>query len=217
MFQRLHESGLLKPSKCAFFQKKVWYLGHIISRDGVTTDPEKTAKVATWQVPISKKDTQRFLGFANFYWRFIKDFAQLAWLLHRLTENTSSFGWTDKCQSSFDQLRRCLCLAPVLAYPEFEKPFILDTDASDTGIGGVFSQLDGDGRRRVIAYGIWLLITHQHHQPNVAPRGPPPQRDLRSEVPTTRPNSPGPPVWNCYVLNSGCIPNREGSCVTVVS
>ena len=59
VFQRLRESGLrLKPSKCAFFQKEVRYLGHIISRDGITTDPEKTAKVATWQVPISKKETQ---------------------------------------------------------------------------------------------------------------------------------------------------------------
>ena len=93
-------------------------------------------------------------SFANYYRSFIKDFAQLA-PLHRLTENTSSFRWTDECQSSFDQLRRCLCL--VLAYPDFEKPFILDTDASDTGIGGVLSQVDGEGRERVIAYGSRLL------------------------------------------------------------
>ena len=154
MFQRLRESGLrLKPSKWSFFQKEVRYLGHIISRDGVTTNPEKTVKVATWQVPISKKETQQFLGFANYYRRYIKDFAQLARPLHRLTENTSSFRWTDECQSSFDQLRRCLCSAPVLAYPDFEKPLILDTDASDTGIGGVLCQADGEGSERVIAYG----------------------------------------------------------------
>ena len=69
--------------------------------------------------------------------------------------NTSPFRWTHECQSSFDQLRRCS--APVLAYQDFEKPFILDTDASDTGIGGVLSQVDGEGRERVIAYGSRLL------------------------------------------------------------
>ena len=158
VFQRLRESGLkLKPSKCSFFQKSVQYLGHVISRDGVATDPEKTAKVATWPVPTSRREAQQFLGFANYYRRFVKDFAQLARPLHRLTEKTAPFTWSDECQSSFDRLRECLCSAPVLAYPDFTRPFILDTDASDTGIGGVLSQLDEDGRERVIAYGSKLL------------------------------------------------------------
>ena len=158
VFQRLHQSGLrLKPSKCSFFKEQVQYLGHIISRDGVATDPEKTAKVATWPVPTCKRETQQFLGFANYYRRFIKDFAQLARPLHRLTEKTAPFTWNGECQTSFDQLRKCLCSAPVLAYPDFSRAFILDTDASDTGIGGVLSQLDENGRERVIAYGSKLL------------------------------------------------------------
>ena len=158
VFQRLRESGLrLKPSKCSFFRKQVQYLGHVISRDGVATDPEKTAKVATWPVPTCKREVQQFLGFANYYRRFIKDFAQLARPLHRLTEQTTPFIWTDSCQESFDQLRRCLCSAPVLAYPDFSKPFILDTDASDAGVGGVLSQVDSNGEERVIAYGSRLL------------------------------------------------------------
>ena len=158
VFQRLRESGLrLKPSKCSFFKSEVQYLGHIISRDGVATDPEKTAKVATWPVPASKKEVQQFIGFANYYRCFIKDFAQHARPLHRLTEQTSQFQWTDVCQEAFGELCKRLCSAPVLAYPDFEKPFILDTDASDVGIGGVLSQLDGEGKERVIAYGSRLL------------------------------------------------------------
>ena len=158
VFQRLRESGLrLKPSKCSFFKSEVQYLGHIISCDGVATDPEKTAKVAMWPVPASKKEVQQFIGFANYYRRFIKDFAQHARPLHRLTDQTSQFQWMDACQEAFGELCKRLCSAPFLAYPDFEKPFILDTDASDVGIGGVLSQLDGEGKERVIVYGSRLL------------------------------------------------------------
>ena len=158
VFQRLRESGLrLKPSKCFFFRHQVQYLGHIISREGIATDPAKTDKVSTWPTPSSKRETQRFLGFAGYYRRFVKDFARIARPLHRLTERTASFVWTDECQDAFNELRRCLCSAPVLAYPDFSRPFILDTDASDVGIGAVLSQVDGEGRERVIAYGSRLL------------------------------------------------------------
>ena len=158
VLQRLQESGLrLKPTKCAFFKKEVKYLGHIISRNGVATDPDKTAKVASWPVPTSKREVQQFVGFANYYRRFIKAFAQLARPLHRLTEQGVPFKWTDSCQEAFDQLRARLCSSPVLAYPDFSKPFILDTDASDVGISGVLSQLDSEGRERVIAFGSRLL------------------------------------------------------------
>ena len=158
VFQRLQEAGLrLKPAKCAFFRKEVQYLGHIISRQGVATDPEKVGKVASWPVPTSRREVQQFVGFANYYRRFIKDFAQLARPLHRLTERTAPFTWSHECQESFDQLRERLCSTPILAYPDFQRPFILDTDASDTGIGGVLSQMDDQGRERVIAYGSRLL------------------------------------------------------------
>ena len=158
VLQRLRESGLrLKPAKCCFFQTRVHYLGHIISRDGVATDPQKTDKVAQWPTPTCRREVQQFLGFANYYRRFIRNFAQLARPLHRLNERTATLVWTDQCQDSFDTLRRCLCSSPVLAYPDFSRPFILDTDASDVGIGGVLSQLDVEGRERVVAYGSRLL------------------------------------------------------------
>ena len=158
VLQRLRESGLrLKPSKCSFFQSEVQYLGHIISRDGVATDPFKTEKVTTWPTPTSVRETQQFLGFAGYYRRFVKDFAQVARPLHRLTERPTNFVWTTECQDAFDELRRRLTSAPILAYPNFSRQFVLDTDASDTGIGAVLSQIDGEGQERVVAYGSRLL------------------------------------------------------------
>ena len=157
-FNRLREAGLrLKPSKCAFFRSEVQYLGHIISREGVATDPAKVVKVVTWPVPTSKRKVQQFLGFANYYRRFIQDFARVARPLHRLTEQTASFVWNETFQQAFDQLHGSLCSAPVLVYPDFSIPFILDTDASDVGLGGVLSQIDGEGREHVITYGRRLL------------------------------------------------------------
>lgn len=145
VFQRLRESGLrLKLEKYSFFKHQVKYLGHIISRDGVATDPSKTQKVATWPIPQSKRETQQFLGFAGYYRRFIKNVA------HSLTERTAKFAWTTECTQAFNELRQLLCSAPILAYPDFTRQFILDTDASDTGLGAVHSQVDDEGRERVI-------------------------------------------------------------------
>ena len=158
VLQRLRESGLrLKPSKCSFFQSEVQYLGHIISRDGVATDPSKTEKVTTWTTPTSVRETQQFSGFAGYYRRFVKDFAQVARPLHRLTEHPTNFVWTTECQDAFDEVRRRLTSTPILAYPDFSRQFVLDTDASDTGIGAVLSQIDGEDQERVVAYGSRLL------------------------------------------------------------
>ena len=154
VLQRVRESNLrLKLSKCCFFRDHVTYLGHAISRDGIATDPAKTERVASWPTPTSKQEVQHFLGFAGYYRKFVKDFTTIACPLHRLTECTASFIWGDDCKRAFDDLRQSLCSAPILAYPDFNRPFILDTDASDLGIGGVLSQVDEEGRERVVAYG----------------------------------------------------------------
>ena len=153
VFQRLRQAGLkIKPSKCTFFQHEVNYLGHVVSQHGVSADPKKVDKVAAWPTPKSTKEVQQFLGFAGYYRRFVKSFADIARPLHRLTEKRTSFHWSKDCQEAFERLRKALVSAPVLAYPDYTRPFILDTDASNTGIGAVLSQVDSDGRERAIAY-----------------------------------------------------------------
>ena len=158
VFQRIRSGGLkLRPDKCSFLQKNVRYLGHIVGVDGLQVDPEKVEKVASWPVPQSPKQIQQFLGFANYYRRFIQGFANVARPLHRLTEHTASFHWTTECQKAFENLRDRLTKAPVLAFPDYSLSFTLDTDASDTGIGAVLSQKTSDGKEVVLAYGSRLL------------------------------------------------------------
>ena len=158
IFQKLRQAGLkLRPKKCAFLQRQVNYLGHVVTCDGMAADPTKVEKVATWLMPTTTKEVQQFLGFAGYYRRFVSDFAEIARPLYRLTERTSVFRWTDECQAAFEKLRQRLVTAPVLAYPDYSKPFTLDTDASATGIGGVLSQQDSEGRERVIAYASRVL------------------------------------------------------------
>ena len=132
------------------------FLGHIISSQGIATDPKKTSKVATWPTPTCRRDVQQFLGLANYYRRFIKNFADVAKPLHRLTEKTTTFSWTKECESAFDRLRHLLTSAPVLAFPDLSQPFLLDTDASDIGIGVVLSQLQ-EGKECVVAYASRIL------------------------------------------------------------
>ena len=153
VLMKLREAGLkLKPTKCKFFQKQVNFVGHIVSACGIATDPAKTEVIAKWPTPQSRKEVQQFLGLANYYRRFIKNFGTIAKPLHRLTEKNITFQWTDTCQQAFDNLRKCLMTSPILAHPDWSKSFILDTDASDCGIGAVLSQVNSDGSECVIAY-----------------------------------------------------------------
>ena len=123
-----------------------------MSEDGVSTDPAKIDKVTNWPTPTSQRQLQQFLGLASYYRRFVKDFATLCRPLHRLMEKGSPFTWTDECQQAFNQLRTKLTSPPILAFPNFSKPFILNTNASDSGIGAVLSQRQENGEERVIAY-----------------------------------------------------------------
>lgn len=124
----------------------------MVKQDGVAADPEKTERVASWPVPTNPADLRSFLGFASYYRRFIKDFAKIASPLHRLTEKKTEYRWSEEADDAFRELKRRLVSAPILAYPRYSDPFILDTDASDRGIGAVLSQIQ-DGKERVIGYG----------------------------------------------------------------
>eukprot|EP00731_Ephydatia_muelleri_P006147 Em0003g395a len=158
VFERIRQAGLkLQPSKCKLCRKEVTFLGHIVSQDGIATDHSKTEQVSKWPVPSSCTEVQRFLGLANYYRRFVQDFAAMAKPLHRLTERNAQFRWTTECQRAFDKLKSCLVSAPILAFPDFTRPFILDTDASDMGIGAVLSQIHDDGSEHVVSYASRVL------------------------------------------------------------
>ena len=164
VFHRIRAAGLkLQPNKCALCQKEVSFLGYIISQAGISTDLRKTERVISWPLPTSKHEVQQFLGLANYYRRFIKNFAKIAKPLHKLTEKSAPFLWTAECQLAFDNLKQSLTSAPVLAHPDYNKPFILDTDASQTGIGAVLSQVQDDGCERVIAYASKTLSRQERH------------------------------------------------------
>ena len=114
----------------------------------MSADPRKVEKVANWPQPTSSKEVQRFIGLVSYYRCFVKGIADL----HRLTERNAVFRWTGECQTAFNTLQKALTSTPILAYPDYTKQFILDTDASNTGIGGVLSQRDTKGEEKVIAY-----------------------------------------------------------------
>ena len=158
VFGRLRGAGLkLQPRKCGFCLPEVGFLGHIVSATGVSTDPSKTEKVAEWPVPSTKREVQQFLGLANYYRKFVQDFASIAKPLHRLTEKNVRFSWTLDCQKAFELLRQKLVSSPILAFPDYSREFILDTDASDIGLGAVLSQIQDDGTERVVAYASRVL------------------------------------------------------------
>ena len=166
VLSRLQENNLkLKLKKCKFFQVKVGYLGHVISAAGVATDPEKIRVVKEWGRPTTVKQLRSFLGFASYYRRFVDGFAGLAAPLHKLVgalQGTrkrpppTAHGplerhWDEACESSFCALKQRLVQAPVLRYADFNRPFILETDASHAGLGAVLSQ-EENGLRRPIAF-----------------------------------------------------------------
>lgn len=152
VLQRLRKANLkLSPKKCSLFQHEVPFLGHVVSRDGVRTDPQKVAVVKKWPVPTNVAEVRSYLGLCTYYRRFVRDFASVAAPLHRLTRKGACFLWDEACQTAFDDLKKALVEAPVLPYPDPKLPYLLDTDASAEGIGAVLSQVK-DGREHVVAY-----------------------------------------------------------------
>lgn len=116
---------------------KIAYLGHIISAAGVETDLAKLASIAQWPTPTSVKELRSFLGLAGYYRRFVCHFGLISKPLTTLLKKHSLFIWTLEHSAAFQALKSALCQSPVLALPNFAKPFIIETDASDSGIGAV--------------------------------------------------------------------------------
>jgi hypothetical protein len=136
VLQRLEENDLFaKPEKCFFFQKQIEYLGTIISYGTIKMDPAKVAGVRDWPTPVRVKQVQAFLGLANFYRRFIQDFAKYAKPLTILTRKDQKWIWNKEQEEAFQWLKDTFTSAPILKIPDDENPFRLETDASDFATG----------------------------------------------------------------------------------
>ena len=167
VFSRLGKYGLkLKPSKCELFKTSVEYLGHIISEEGISTDPAKTKAVSEWKTPTNIKELRSFLGFAGYYRRFVKNYSSIVKPLNSLLEGHCTvkkfkknkkkklpvlWTWGAEQQQAFEVIKQKLTQAPVLGIADYSLPFTVHTDASCTGLGAVLVQ-DQDGHERVIAY-----------------------------------------------------------------
>lgn len=133
----------LNPEKCIFFRKEVTYLGHKCTDKGIQVDDTKYDIIKNYPVPKDANEVKRFVAFCNYYRRFVKNFANISNCLNQLTRKKQPFIWTNECQKAFDTLRTILVNPPILQYPNFGKPFILSTDASDKACGAVLSQTNG--------------------------------------------------------------------------
>ena len=154
LFTKFRDAGLkFHPEKCVFGKTQVQYLGYTFSQDGVHLDPSATQNVRNFPTPKTSKDIRVFLGLAQYYRRFVKNFSKIAAPLTRLLGKDIRFEWTDDCQIAFDTLKAALTSPPILAYPNFEKPFLISCDASKFGLGYILGQKDDSGHERVIAYG----------------------------------------------------------------
>ena len=164
VFARLREAGLrLKPKKCRLAKQQVEYLGYVVTTTGIAPDPKKVTAVREFAVPEDLKILRSFVGLASYYRRFIPSFSRIAAPLFELTKKDKPYRWTEECQTAFDRLKQLLTEAPVLAYPQFDTGFQLETDASRVGLGAVLAQRQEDGTVRSVAYASRTLLQHERN------------------------------------------------------
>ncbi|GJP86111.1 hypothetical protein CLOP_g16170 [Closterium sp. NIES-67] len=139
------ERFYVKLSKSEFALEKVQFLGHLVSAQGVHVDPKKIEAVRTWKTPENVKELQQFLCFANYYNRFVPQYAKLAAPLTNLLKKNTPYKWETKHQEAVEQLKQALTSAPVLILPDPERDYVIEADASDQAVGAVLMQDQGNG------------------------------------------------------------------------
>ena len=138
VLRRMEENDLfVKPEKCVWKVREVGFLGVIIGPDGVRMEKEKVQEVVDWPVPKSVKDVQKFLGLANYYKWFVKDFAKIAKLLHEMTRKETKGNWGEKQQKAFEKLKERFTTELVLVTPDLDREMRVKVDASDFATGGM--------------------------------------------------------------------------------
>jgi len=153
VLDRLRDNDLfLKPTKCEFNKTKVEYLGMVIEEGKISMDSGKLKGIRDWPIPTTVKQVRAFLGFGNFYRRFIWHFSELAKPLNDLLKKDHKFEWTNNCQKAFDELKKRFTEEPVLMMPDHTRPFQIETDASKYATGAVLTQLDSNGDRHPISF-----------------------------------------------------------------
>ena len=153
VLRRLEENDLfVKLEKCVWKVREVEFLGVIIGEDRVRMEKEKVQGVVEWLVPKSMKDVQKFLGLANYYRQFVKDFAKIAKPLHKMTRKETKWNWGERQQKAFEELKERFMTEPVLVTPDLDKEMRVEADASDFAIGGVLSMKCENERWRPVAY-----------------------------------------------------------------
>jgi hypothetical protein len=153
VLQKLLDLDLfLQPEKCSFNKTSVEYLGLIISEGELRMDPVKLIAVKNWPRPKTMKDIQKFLGFCNFYRRFVKAYSKLAQPLFDLTKKGEPFIWTDRHERAFMGLQDALTSSPVLLLPDYRKPFTVYTDASNYATSAILEQDDALGQSHPVTF-----------------------------------------------------------------
>ena len=174
VFKLLKKYGLkLKPSKCHILQPQVKYLGFVVSKEGISTDPEKIRAVREWPIPHTVKDIRAFVAFCSFYRRFIEGFAKVAAPLHALMGGESKADvtkyWGKEEARAFEELKEKLTCAPVLKNADYDRPFVVETDASLDGLGAVLSQ-EWEGKLHPVAFASRGLRRSEKNMSNYSSR-----------------------------------------------
>lgn len=153
IFDRLREHNLkLQPDKCEFLRKEVIFLGHCITDKGIKPDMAKVEKVKFFPLPRTTKELKGFLGLVGYYRKFIAKFSKIAKPLHELLKKGVAYNWGERQNNAFEELKERLINPPILQYPDFTKPFIVTTDASNEALGAVLSQGEKIGEDLPVAY-----------------------------------------------------------------
>ncbi|KAL0560141.1 hypothetical protein IC582_000535 [Cucumis melo] len=161
VLQTLRDNKLYaKFSKCEFWLKQVSFLGHVVSKAGVSVDPAKIEAVTGWTRPSTVSEVRSFLGLAGYYRRFVENFSRIATPLTQLTKKGAPFVWSKACEDSFQNLKQKLVTAPVLTVPDGSSNFVIYSDSSKKGLGCVLMQ-----QGKVVAYASRQLKSHEQNYP----------------------------------------------------